>query len=95
MGTAGSTVQKRVKVPKRDLLAVRVTPGARKNRIEREADQQSPTQYRIWVTAPAGKGAANAAALALLARELGCPKSALSVFRGHRSRQKIFARLRR
>ncbi len=76
---------------KRVLLEARVTPGARSDRILSEAGEGGSARYRIWVTAPADRGAANAAALALLARELGCPKSVLSVHRGHGSRQKLIA----
>ena len=65
------------------------------NRIEQEPGEDGTARYRIWVTAPADRGAANAAALVLLAGALGCPKSELSVLRGHRSRQKMIGWTRR
>ena len=66
-------------------LAVRVTPGAR---------DQSVTlvdgAVQVKVRAPADKGAANEAVIALLAEALGVPPSRITLLRGATSRQKLF-----
>lgn len=66
-------------------LAVRVTPGAREQSV---ALVEGAVQ--IKVRAPADKGAANEAVVALLAEALDCPPSRLSLLRGATSRQKLF-----
>jgi uncharacterized protein YggU (UPF0235/DUF167 family) len=66
-------------------IAVRVTPGARSTRIERDDDG-----LRIWVTAPPDGGRANAAVTETLARALGVAKTRLTLLRGATSRQKLF-----
>jgi len=65
-------------------LSVRVTPRASANRIESQPDGS----VKAWVTAAPADGAANEAVLALLAKELGIPKSALSIVKGHAARNK-------
>lgn len=66
-------------------LAVRATPGAR---------DQSVTlvdgAVQVKVRAPADKGAANEAVMALLAEALDLPPSRLTLLRGATSRQKLF-----
>lgn len=62
---------------------VRVTPKAASNRIKRDGDL-----IRVYVTAPAKNGKANAAVIKLLAKELGVPKSSISIVSGHTSREK-------
>lgn len=66
------------------LLAVRVTPGASADRIA-----VADGQVRLWVTAPPDRGKANKAAIALVARALGVPKSAVELVRGAASRDKL------
>jgi uncharacterized protein len=71
-------------------LALRVTPKARRNRIEgvlEEAD--GATALRIAVTAPPDGGKANAAVIALLAKAWRVPKSSLEIVRGAADRRKV------
>lgn len=71
------------RIDPRGHLAVRVTPNARSERIAIEDG------VRVWVTAPPEDGKANKAVIALLAKALGLPKSALAVARGEASRDKV------
>ena len=64
-------------------IEVRVQPGARRNEVTNRAGE-----VRVRVTAPAERGKANEAVVALLAERLGLPKSALRVMRGASSRRK-------
>lgn len=66
-------------------LAVRVTPGARDQSVV-----IAEGAVQVKVRAPADKGAANDAVIALLAEALDCPPSHLSLLRGATSRQKLF-----
>lgn len=66
-------------------IAVRVTPKASRNRIEREGDV-----LRVYVTTVPENGKANAAVQKLLAKALGLPKSRLDLIRGATSRDKVF-----
>ena len=66
-------------------LAVRVTPGARDQSVV-----IAERAVQVKVRAPADKGAANEAVIALLAEALDCPPSRLSLLRGATSRQKLF-----
>lgn len=70
-------------------MRLKVHPGAREDRLETRA----PGAYEVWVRAEAERGLANAAALSLLARELGCPAKALRVVKGATSPFKIVERL--
>lgn len=76
-----------------DTLAVRVTPRAAAERLVVEDGPDGPV-VRVYVTVPPQDGKANAAVIALLARALGLPKSALSVAQGAASRDKVI-RIRR
>ena len=67
-------------------LAVKVTPGARE-----EAVTLTDDAVLVKVRAPADKGAANDAVIALLAEVLGISRSRLTLLRGATSRQKLFA----
>jgi uncharacterized protein (TIGR00251 family) len=67
------------------LLPVRVKPGARANTVEGTRG----TALLISVTAAPTEGEANAAVLKLLARQLHCSKSSLSIARGHKMRDKV------
>jgi uncharacterized protein YggU (UPF0235/DUF167 family) len=71
------------------LIRLKVHPGERRDRLERRAEGV----YELWVRAPAERGLANAAALALLARELNCPPKSLRLIKGATSPSKIVARL--
>ncbi|MEO0056967.1 MAG: hypothetical protein RIT17_404 [Pseudomonadota bacterium] len=65
-------------------LGVKVTPGAREESVTLGADA-----VLVKVRAPADKGAANAAVIAVLARALDLPASRLTLLRGATSRQKL------
>ncbi len=67
------------------LIAVRVTPRARRTSVVREG-----AGLRVHVTAPPADGKANAAVTEALARALGVAKSRLVLVRGHSSRDKLF-----
>ncbi len=67
-------------------IAVRVTPGAARDRIVVE----DGALLRVYVTAIAEGGRANAAVQALLARAMGRPKTALRLIRGTGARNKVF-----
>lgn len=71
------------------LIRLKVHPDSRRERLER----LGPDAYELWVKAPAERGLANAAALALLARELGCPAKSLFLVKGATSPSKIVRRL--
>jgi uncharacterized protein len=71
-------------VSARGTLAVRVTPRASADRIAAEGGQ-----VRAWVTAPPDKGKANEAVIALVAKALGVPKSAVEMVRGQTGREKM------
>ncbi len=62
---------------------IRATPKASRNRI----DPGDPV--RVYVTAPADKGAANAAVIVLLAKALGVAKTRLTLVRGGTGRDKV------
>jgi uncharacterized protein YggU (UPF0235/DUF167 family) len=70
----------------RATLSVRVTPKASANRI-----RLNGPLVRVDVTVAPEDGKANKQVIKLLARELGLPKSALSIARGHTSRDKVIA----
>lgn len=70
-------------------VAVRVTPRARRDRIEGLAPTAAGgTEIRVGVTAAPEDGKANAAVLKLLAGAWKLPKSSLSVIRGATDRHK-------
>lgn len=68
-----------------DLMRLKVHAGARENRLEKRA----ASAYEVWVKAPAERRLANAAALGLLARELGVPAKRLRLVKGATSPSKI------
>jgi uncharacterized protein (TIGR00251 family) len=73
-------------------LALRVQPNAGRDRnLGLVTDAAGSVALKVKVAAPAEDGRANAAVLALLAKALGLPKSALSLVRGERDRSKVVA----
>lgn len=69
------------------LIQVRVQPRAKANSIE----GYRGGVLRVRVTSPPVEGAANAAAIALLAEALDVPKSRLAVVRGQTGRVKLIS----
>ncbi|MCZ8136958.1 MAG: DUF167 domain-containing protein [Porphyrobacter sp.] len=67
-------------------LAVKVTPGAREESVTLAEDA-----VLVKVRAPADKGAANDAVIAVVARALGLAPLRLTLLRGATSRQKLLA----
>lgn len=71
------------------LVSLRVTPNAAADRIEgTETRDDGNTVLRIRVTAVPDKGKANAAVIALLAKAIGVPKSAITLVSGETARLK-------
>jgi uncharacterized protein (TIGR00251 family) len=66
-------------------LSVQVQPRASRNEIVAAAGGS----LRVRVTAPPAGGAANDAVRALLAEALDCPRSAVTILRGHSARTKL------
>ena len=66
-------------------IAVRVTPGARRNALLAEDGG-----LRAQVTAPPDKGRANESVRSLLAQAMGVAPTHLELIRGATSRQKAF-----
>ncbi len=70
-------------------LHLRVTPNASADRIEGTEHRDDGTAVlRVRVTAVPDKGKANAAVIALLAKALGIPKSAITLAAGETARFK-------
>lgn len=70
-------------------LTVRVTPRGGRDAVEGWArDETGRAVLKLRVAAAAADGAANAALIALLAKALGRPKSALRIVRGETARVK-------
>ncbi len=80
------------KIVKEHLMVhARVTPNARHNGIG--GLHESPTgatALGVFVSVPPEKGKANKAAIAILAKALKVPKSAISVAVGETARDKVF-----
>lgn len=71
------------------MLHLRVTPNAGLDRIEGTEHRDDGTAVlRLRVKAVPDKGKANAAAIALLAKALGLPKSAITLLSGDTARFK-------
>ena len=71
-------------------LAVRVTPKGGRDGVDGWAlDPEGRPYLRVRVSAPPSDGAANAAVVALLAKTLKRPKSALSIVSGESARLKM------
>ena len=69
-------------------LAVRLTPRAGVARIEGAELRDGRPCLRLRIPAPPVEGAASAALVAFLARELGLARSAVTLVAGERSRMK-------
>jgi uncharacterized protein (TIGR00251 family) len=69
-------------------LSLRVTPGARRTAIDGIETRAGQPVLRLRVTAPPDKGRANKAVIALLAKTLRAPKSAIAIAAGHSARDK-------
>ena len=65
-------------------INVRIIPNARKTAVLEEEGR-----LKVYVTAPAVDGKANAAMILLLAKHLKIKKSSIEIFRGEKSRDKI------
>jgi uncharacterized protein YggU (UPF0235/DUF167 family) len=68
-------------------IAVKVSAGAARNAIRGWLDQC----LRVHLVTAPERGKANAALIALLAKELRLPKSAISIIRGEHSARKTLA----
>ena len=70
-------------------LFLRVTPGASRDSIDGiETRDDGQARLKVRVTVQPQKGKANKAVIALLAKSLGMPKSALAVVSGETARDK-------
>lgn len=85
MGPAPWRAAESIKYHGRVLIKLRVHPDARKDEIRRKAEDC----YEIWTKAPAERGLANAACLALLGGELGVLPKRLRIVKGGQSPSKI------
>ncbi|MDR2734436.1 MAG: DUF167 domain-containing protein [Spirochaetota bacterium] len=65
-------------------LALRVFPQSRAESLEIREET-----LRVHLTAPAANGKANEALVRILAKTLNVPKSAITIARGARSREKL------
>ncbi len=73
-------------------VRIRVTAGARSERIEGiSLDPDGRARLAIAVRASANRGQANAAVIALLAREWKLPRTSLTVVAGGAARRKTIA----
>lgn len=71
-----------------DTVRVRVTPRAASNRIEAERQPDLSWLVKIHTTTVPEDNKANDEVIRLLGRELGVPKSSLTITRGLTSRDK-------
>ena len=78
----------RLEVPG-DSFIVRVTPKSGAERLIVEVDENGGQRIKVHVTVAPEDGKANKAVIALLAKALGVPKSALSVAQGATARDKL------
>ena len=71
-----------------DTITVKVTPKAATNHIRVDEQPDGTSLVRVYVTAAPEDGKANKAVIALLAKEIGVPKSCISILRGATGRDK-------
>lgn len=76
-------------IDERGRLTLRVTPNARSARLVVEPEGAEGPRLKLRVTVPPEDGKANKAVIAMLAKALGLPKSALTLERGDTSRIKV------
>lgn len=73
-------------------LAVRLTPGAKADKIEGgETDAAGKAWLRIRISAPPVDGKANAALIKFLAKRWRLPKSAIAIVSGDAARNKTLS----
>ncbi len=65
-------------------LNIKVIPNARQNKLVEE-----PGRFKVYLTAPAVEGKANAALIEFLAEHFKTKKSRISIIRGLTSREKV------
>lgn len=65
-------------------VSVKVIPGAKQNRLVEE-----PGRLKVYLTAPAVEGRANAALIGFLAEHFHVKKRRVSIVRGLTSREKV------
>ncbi len=65
-------------------LNIKVIPNAKRDRLVEE-----PGRLKVYLTARAVEGKANAALIDLLAEHFGVKKSGISIIRGLTSREKV------
>ena len=71
-------------------LAVHVTPRANKDEVlGLRTNEEGAQEVSVRVTAPPDAGKANKAVCKLIAKELGIPKTSVSVKRGETARHKL------
>ena len=77
-------------VPDGARITLRVTPNASADRLDgAQTRADGSCALRVRVCAPPDKGAANHAVIALLAKALSLPKSALAISSGQTSKTKV------
>ena len=74
-----------------DTFQVKVTPKAASNRIKIDYKPDGSRVIRVYVTTAPEDGKANQEVLKLLAKELGIPKSSLSITKGIFGRDKTIS----
>ncbi len=67
-------------------VGVKAHPKAKLEKVEPDG----AGGFEVWTTAPADRGAANAAVLKLLAKHLGISPGRVTLVRGGKSRNKLF-----
>ncbi len=67
------------------LIKVRVHPDSKKNAVKKKAADH----YELWVKAPAERGLANEAVLALMGETLQIPAKRIRLIKGGKSPSKI------
>lgn len=71
------------------MLTVRVTPKASRDVVSGTMATPDGLALKVAVTAPADKGKANAAVIALLAKSFGVAKSQITLTLGETDRRKV------
>jgi len=74
-----------IKQPFKMIINVKVNPKAKKNLVKKETEDL----FRVYVTAPPAKGAANKAMIKLLADYFDVSESMISILSGKKNRHKV------